>query len=430
MPRYVSPGRTPSPSRSPSRTSRGRAYTDGVYTPTSSPSRSPSPRRRRSRSRRSATTSRRSRSARSPSSDYYYSDGYNSDDTRSTTTRSRSTRQSTRSRLASALDTSGSTGKEKAENVLKTSLVMLGAIGAASLAAHKFWPKGITYGNKDDWEGKEKEAEKDKKEKLKGRMKDGRDKIEGRAEGAPDPDRKRYIEERYRHRPRLPPTLDGDDGAQFWEKRDRLLEPRRYVAANVDPRDGGDPPMIHHHRRIEPQPPPPPPIGYADAGSESERRRPALSPPPPRRYIAATAPVPERDDVTNRAEPARSRAGDGSSADSETRRAEPARSRMDGPPPPPPPPPPPVTTPLPPAPAPPRSFADSAPLVVPAGSSRAGSSGRDRSGNRTSRYYVDRDTIVVPSSGERAYVVQRDAPPGQRLRQRDMERADDRGYYR
>ncbi|KAI1799158.1 hypothetical protein F4811DRAFT_545305 [Daldinia bambusicola] len=37
------------------------------------------------------------------------------------------------------------------EDVLKTSLVFLGAIGAASLAASKLWPKGILYGEKESW---------------------------------------------------------------------------------------------------------------------------------------------------------------------------------------------------------------------------------------------------------------------------------------
>ncbi|KAI1465132.1 uncharacterized protein F4812DRAFT_133514 [Daldinia caldariorum] len=37
------------------------------------------------------------------------------------------------------------------EDVLKSSLVFLGAIGAASLAASKLWPKGILYGEKESW---------------------------------------------------------------------------------------------------------------------------------------------------------------------------------------------------------------------------------------------------------------------------------------
>lgn len=35
---------------------------------------------------------------------------------------------------------------------MKTSLVFLGSVAAATYAAHKFWPKGITYGEKEEWE--------------------------------------------------------------------------------------------------------------------------------------------------------------------------------------------------------------------------------------------------------------------------------------
>lgn len=293
---------------------------------------------------------------------------------------------------------------------------MLGAIGAASYAAHKFWPKGVTYGDKDDWETASEKKEGEEKKKVKGKLKEGRDELEGRdgggggggkGGGTADPERVRYIEERYRQRPRLPPSMEGDTGTQFWEKRETLPARRRYVAAYADPRDDGrDLPPPPSRQRIEPAPPPPP-TGYADPGN-SERD----VPPPSRRRIAA-APV-------ERGPPAE---------EDESRYAEPARSRMDGAGagPPPPPPPPPL---LPPAPVPPRSFVETAPLVVPAGASRRSSSGRSGSGSRAPRYYVDGDTIIVPSSGERTYVIQRDAPPGQRLRQREVERVDDRGYYR
>lgn len=35
---------------------------------------------------------------------------------------------------------------------MKTSLAFLGSVAAATYAAHKFWPKGITYGEKEEWE--------------------------------------------------------------------------------------------------------------------------------------------------------------------------------------------------------------------------------------------------------------------------------------
>lgn len=235
---------------------------------------------------------------------------------------------------------------------------MLGAIGAAAVAAHKFWPKGVTYGDKDDWElaRKKEEEEREKKKKLKGKLQEGRDALEGRrgagsggsgsggggGDGSRDRDRERYLRERRRERPRLPRSMDGGDGAAFWDRRARMPSQGRYVAAYHDNDDD------HNNG------------GY-----------------PPRRIEAAPVPQP---------------------------------------------------LPLPPpAPAPPRSFADSAPLVVPAGTSRRESENR---GPGRGRYYIDKDTIVVPSSGEKAYVIQRDAPPGQRLRERETERDRDGAYYR
>ncbi|ETS83414.1 hypothetical protein PFICI_05290 [Pestalotiopsis fici W106-1] len=47
---------------------------------------------------------------------------------------------------------------------LKTSLVFLGSVAAATYAAHKYWPKGVTYGDKEDWE-LEKEIKKEKAKK-------------------------------------------------------------------------------------------------------------------------------------------------------------------------------------------------------------------------------------------------------------------------
>ncbi|TPX13032.1 uncharacterized protein E0L32_006458 [Thyridium curvatum] len=48
----------------------------------------------------------------------------------------------------------GSSGKK--ESAVKTSLLFLGGVAAATYAAHKFWPKGITYGDKEEWEIEEK----------------------------------------------------------------------------------------------------------------------------------------------------------------------------------------------------------------------------------------------------------------------------------
>ncbi|KAI0597537.1 hypothetical protein F4775DRAFT_247862 [Biscogniauxia sp. FL1348] len=39
----------------------------------------------------------------------------------------------------------------KEKTVVKSSLAFLGAIGAASLIANKYWPKGVLYGEKEEW---------------------------------------------------------------------------------------------------------------------------------------------------------------------------------------------------------------------------------------------------------------------------------------
>lgn len=304
---------------------------------------------------------------------------------------------------------------------------MLGAIGAASLAAHKFWPKGITYGDKEAWE-----EEHEKKDKLKGKLKEGRDAIEGAGSSTePDPDRRRYIEERYRRRPALPPSMDGDDGAQFWEQRERLVPrqdrgpPQRYLAYEPhDDDDNADNPPPPTRRRIAAAAAPIP-----ERDDQTNRAEPARSraggsdagDAPYRRRIAAAAPIPERDDQTNRAEPARSRAGGGSDRGDPGEGSETSRRRLIE-----------VLQPPPPpaAPVPPRTYIESAPapvVVVPGSSSGGGSrSGGGGGGRPQPRYYVDGDTIVVPSAGERVFVVQRDAPPGSRLRRGEGET----GYYR
>ncbi|KAI1487568.1 hypothetical protein F5X96DRAFT_142251 [Biscogniauxia mediterranea] len=99
MPRYITP--SPSTSRSCSR-SRSRSY-----------SRSQSSFRRG----RSIDSSYRGRRTRSPSSSVSPSTAHDA--------------------------------KEK--TVVKSSLAFLGAIGAASLIAHKCWPKGVLYGEKEEW---------------------------------------------------------------------------------------------------------------------------------------------------------------------------------------------------------------------------------------------------------------------------------------
>lgn len=111
MPTYHSPAS--SPSRSLSRTS---SFSD-----------TPPPRRQRS------TTRHRSPSLSSSSSRSSSRSGH---------------RASRAFKKATSSDT-------KTESAVKTSLIFLGAVGAATLAAQKFWPKGWVYGEKDEWETKE-----------------------------------------------------------------------------------------------------------------------------------------------------------------------------------------------------------------------------------------------------------------------------------
>jgi hypothetical protein len=64
----------------------------------------------------------------------------------------------------------------KADNGLQTSIVFLGGIAAATYAAHKYWPKGITYGEKEEWEHE--------KAVMKKKAKKAANEAEGRDEGS------------------------------------------------------------------------------------------------------------------------------------------------------------------------------------------------------------------------------------------------------
>lgn len=258
---------------------------------------------------------------------------------------------------------------------------MLGAIGAASLAAHKFWPRGITYGDKEDWETEKKKEEKSKaKQDIREKLREGKDAFTGRRDddyyaaggsgsGArgdrPGRDhsrerRERYLQERLQERRHerlpLPAAVSGEPGASYWESRDKRRSGRRY---DDDYDDYDDYPRDDPRLRR-----------YSAADLSPQRR-------PPQRRIEAAAP-------------------------------------------------------LPPAPNPPRHYTDEPPppppaMAVPATSNRRGTSDRSREGR--GGYYVEGgSTIVLPSSGEREYVVRREAPPGQRLKVRDGERDD--AYYR
>ncbi|KAK3989449.1 hypothetical protein QBC44DRAFT_369954 [Cladorrhinum sp. PSN332] len=84
--------------------------------------------------------------------------------------RSQSSRSVTFSEPPSLKSSSSSSSKHGAKknephHSQKVPLVFLGSIAAASLIAHKYWPKGYPYGEKEDWE-LSKHARKLKEEKL------------------------------------------------------------------------------------------------------------------------------------------------------------------------------------------------------------------------------------------------------------------------
>lgn len=296
---------------------------------------------------------------------------------------------------------------------------MLGAIGAATLAAHRFWPKGVTYGDKEDWEHEDKE--KSKREKVKDKAKDvkaavtgepRRDERGGSGSGSGGGrDDERRDDER---RGSGGGGRGGRDRDRSRERRERYLEEReRYGRPNIA-RDGIAPGRMvlpaaaagaraayqedRRRRRDEDDdrpPPPPPPPGprdrdrdrYDDYDPREWRDRYAEGAPPP---LAATYPATQR----------------------RVERVEQYTSA--GPPPPPPPP----AVPNPPSSvAASYSRADAAPAPVVISTGDRGDRVRSAAARDppVGRYYVDRDTIVIPSRGETEFVVNRAGPPGGRL---------------
>ncbi|KAK4153524.1 hypothetical protein C8A00DRAFT_33753 [Chaetomidium leptoderma] len=64
----------------------------------------------------------------------------------------RSSNTSGRSRSKPSVDFGLSKDEKKAEAKKKIPYVFLGTVAAASLLAHKCWPKGFVHGDKEDWE--------------------------------------------------------------------------------------------------------------------------------------------------------------------------------------------------------------------------------------------------------------------------------------
>ncbi|KAI1861134.1 hypothetical protein JX265_009753 [Neoarthrinium moseri] len=120
---YSADSRSPSPVYARSRSQSGARRR---------PSFSPSPARSRPRSPRARSRRSSSGSSRSPS--------------RSPTSRRGGKRAELREMKDKFKDKTDTTSG------MKTSLVFLGSVAAATYAAHKYWPKGITYGEKEEWE--------------------------------------------------------------------------------------------------------------------------------------------------------------------------------------------------------------------------------------------------------------------------------------
>lgn len=231
---------------------------------------------------------------------------------------------------------------------------MLGAIGAATLAAHKFWPKGITYSEKEEWEMEHAKKKGKEKQAIRDKLREGRDAITDRhdTERGREPSR----ESRGEQRLPLPPNAAGDLGALYWEQRDRRITGRRY-----DDYDDYDDYNGNYYPRDHPR------VRRYSATDISPQRRPSTR--------ALEVILPPSQVHPNSL----------------------------------------------------RNYADEpAPLVIPDSVSTRDSIDVGREGR--GGYYVDGSTIVLSSSREREYIIRRDAPPGQRLRARDMSRGGE--YYR
>lgn len=161
---YRSPPRSPVTSRPQSRSSS--------WSRSRSRSRSPSPRpKSRSKSKyRNGDARSRSRAR---------SKGGRGRSRSSSSSRSRSSSPA-RSKSKSRKYYSGRANEDKIDvsksSVAKTSAVFLGSVAVATICAHKFWPKGFIYGDKEDWELRKKE--KKAAEKAKKVLKEGEQKVD------------------------------------------------------------------------------------------------------------------------------------------------------------------------------------------------------------------------------------------------------------
>jgi len=248
--------------------------------------------------------------------------------------------------------------KEKKEGLIKGSAGLLLGIGVAAVVAHKFWPKGILYGGKEEWEAEVKEKIVQRRRPRSG---------EGRRFAGPGTDEDERDRRRGRGRSRDGYGYGYDRGDEYRPRRLRSRGGRVYYYDDVDeeaqahargPRDG----------RLAPD------RGPGPGGGDDVRRTRSTTRP----IFRPRTPSEERwrreDEPLQRAREARN--------GERMRRRVQAGYSSDGPYPPPPPPPPGVVIPPPP----------------PAGSSSS-------AGYAQERYYRRDGSIAHPD--EPVYVVER-----------------------
>ncbi|KAK2592550.1 hypothetical protein QQS21_009765 [Conoideocrella luteorostrata] len=213
MPRSKSPTRSPSAPRSASSRSKSSAPRAASHrlpsSPSQSPSRSRTPSQSRSPSRSRPDSRRRSLSRGSSSRRSYSSSSGHSSPRRGRRRPSQQEKDQNRGKL------------------IKDSAGLLLGIGVAAVVAHKFWPKGMLYGGKEDWENKVEKAADKVKDKVK-------EKVFGEDENDRHDDRYDQYREEYHPRPPAPAPAPprelrgrSHDGAYYYPPQGRLLDNRR-----------------------------------------------------------------------------------------------------------------------------------------------------------------------------------------------------------
>ncbi|KAI2470473.1 hypothetical protein F4781DRAFT_430276 [Annulohypoxylon bovei var. microspora] len=123
---------------------------------------------------------------------------------------------------------------ESGREILKTSLVFLGVMGAASIAVSKYWPKGILYGEKESWA---QEAKEEVKHVMKGDRSNNKDRRR-RSHNAGHVDQDAF-------KPRRPPHVNMRDEAAATRPGDRNM----YLDTG-SPRQSDDDGSSQSRRRI------------------------------------------------------------------------------------------------------------------------------------------------------------------------------------